>query len=81
MKRSGIGIYMPAEGDAWLLLALDMRALAARAGRSDFACVRGLTLCANMSVRTAFSSSVKYDWQVSARRGGWAAEAVDGRAH
>lgn len=65
MKRTGISLYLPAEHDAWLLLALDMRKLAARACRGGFSRVKAVQLCANLRVRTVFSSSVKYDWEVS----------------
>lgn len=65
MKRSGIHVFMPAEDDAWVLLALDLHELAQRGCKASFKAVKSLQLCANMAVRTVFSSNIKYDWEVS----------------
>lgn len=64
MKRSGVQVFLPAAHDGWTLLALDLEALAQQAGRSPYARLRALHLCANMTVRGAFTSDVRYDWQV-----------------
>ena len=69
-KRSGVHVYMPAEDDAWLLLALDLQALAEQGCTSAFGRVKSVTLCANLRVRTVFASSFKYDWEVSVRSEG-----------
>ena len=65
MKRSGVQVFLPAAHDSWMLLAVDLAAAARQAGsRSPYSRLRALHLCANMTVRGAFASAVKYDWQV-----------------
>jgi hypothetical protein len=65
MKRSGVQVFLPAAHDGWMLLALDLTSLAQQASRSPHAKLRALHLCANMTVRGAFTSDVRYDWQVN----------------
>jgi hypothetical protein len=73
MKRSGVQVFMPAAHDRWMLLALDLSALTRQASSSAYAKLRALHLCANMTVRGAFTSDVRYDWQVGTqrKRGAW----------
>ncbi len=73
-RAGGLQIFLPAAHDAWTLLALDLAALgeaAAGGGRpcssdagggSPYQRLRSLKLCANMSVRGAFTSDVVFDW-------------------
>lgn len=58
---------LPATHDRWTLLALDLAALGRRAGRSPHSRLRALQLCAGMTVRGAFTSDAKHDWQVGCR--------------
>lgn len=70
-RAGGLQIFLPAVHDAWTLLAVDMQGVAAAsaggptaaAGGSPFARLRAITLCANMTVRGAFTSDVVYDWR------------------
>lgn len=65
MKRSGVQVFLPAAHDSWMLLAVDLAAATCQAGSSSpYSRLRALHLCANMTVRGAFTSDVKYDWQV-----------------
>lgn len=74
-RAGGLQIFLPAAHDAWTLLALDLAATAeaaaggggpcgsgAGAGGSPYARLRSLQLCANMTVRGAFTSDVVFDW-------------------
>ncbi|KAK9840850.1 hypothetical protein WJX84_006024 [Apatococcus fuscideae] len=60
LKQGSIHMaYSPSER-GWLLLALDLVSLLAAAGRPGFQEVRGLQLCATLSVRTVFTSDLAY---------------------
>ena len=48
-----------------MLLGLDLPSLLAAAGRTGFQEVRGLQLCATLSVRTVFTSDLAYSKEVS----------------
>ncbi len=51
-----------------MLLALDLPALLNSAGRSGFQEVRGLQLCASLSVRTVYTADLAYSQEVSLRQ-------------
>lgn len=64
MRRSGVQVFLPAAHGCWTLLALDLGSLARQACESPYAHLRTLHLCANMTLRGAFVSDVRYNWQV-----------------
>ena len=64
LKQGSIQVaYAPSER-GWLLLAMDLPSLLAAAGRTGFQEVRGLQLCATLSVRTVFTSDLAYSREV-----------------
>ncbi|KAL4458496.1 hypothetical protein ABPG75_013361 [Micractinium tetrahymenae] len=75
-RAGGLQIFLPTAHDAWTLLAIDLAAAAEAAaggggpcsgggaggGGSPYARLCSLQLCANMTVRGAFTSDVVFDW-------------------
>lgn len=57
----GQQIYMGHVSAKWTVLALDMTALLMAEGHSPYKAVARVQFCANMRVRGAFTSHLKYD--------------------
>jgi hypothetical protein len=50
---------------SWVLLALDLEAVAAAAGGSAFKCLRSVQLCGTVTVRGVLTSDIKFSAKVS----------------
>ncbi|KAK9866441.1 hypothetical protein WJX84_003773 [Apatococcus fuscideae] len=60
LKQGSIQVAFAPNERGWMLLGLDLPSLLAAAGRTGFQEVRGLQLCATLSVRTVFTSDLAY---------------------
>lgn len=63
MRHTGVHVYLEVSDEAWTLLAVDMQAMAQQAtSQAPYAHLKSLALCAIMTVRGAFTSDLKYNW-------------------
>jgi len=68
-QRNTRGLQIPLsfsedECDAWRTIALDLTSLLRQEKECDYKCMRGLKICANLTIRGVFTSDIAYSTKV-----------------